>query len=79
MTQFASHEAKRIFQRATTNGGGQGKGQGTIRVALNGATAGTVGARIRADDGVTILQDEWTAGTIGLIMVLYPALRASFS
>jgi hypothetical protein len=64
LTQFATHEAKRIHQRATTSGGGQGKGQGMIRVPISGATAGTVGARIRSEDGVTILQPAWLAGTI---------------
>ena len=66
LTQFAAHEEKRVFQRTTTAGGGQGKGSGTIRVPLGGAvTAGTVGARIRsAADGTTILQAEWSAGTI---------------
>ncbi|MGF7168720.1 hypothetical protein FHS91_000375 [Sphingobium xanthum] len=63
MTQFAAHEAKRIYQRATTTGGGQGKGQGVIRIALTGASAGTVGARIRSDDGSTILQPEWIAAS----------------
>jgi len=64
MTQFASYEAKRIHQRLTTTGGGQSRGQGVIRVALSGATAGTVGARIRSDDGSSILQPEWEAATI---------------
>jgi hypothetical protein len=64
MTQLAAHEAKRIYQRATTTGGGQGKGQGVIRIALTGASAGTVGARIRSDDGSTILQPEWIATSI---------------
>lgn len=66
LTQFAAYEEKRVFQRATTAGGGKGKGAGTIRVPLGGTvTAGTVGARIRsAADGTTILQAEWSAGTI---------------
>jgi hypothetical protein len=64
MAQFAAHEEKRIYQRSGSSGGGEGLGQGTVRVALSGVTAGTVGARIRAEDGVTILQAEWSAGTI---------------
>jgi|GEM_PF-2046228 len=66
LAQFPAHEEKRIFQRTTTSGGGEGKGQGTIRVPLSGTvTAGTVGARIRsAEGGVTILQVPWDAASI---------------
>ncbi|MCW2361607.1 MULTISPECIES: fibronectin type III domain-containing protein [Sphingobium] len=66
LSQFPAYDDKRIYQRTTTAGGGQGKGAGTIRVPLSGTvTAGTIGARIRsAADGTTILQAEWTAGTI---------------
>lgn len=57
--------AYRIYQRATTSGGGQGKGQGTIQVAISAASAGTIHARCRsAADGVTIVQPEWQATTI---------------
>ncbi|MBN8832092.1 MAG: hypothetical protein J0G94_16065 [Sphingomonadales bacterium] len=64
LSQFAAHEARRIHQRATTSGGGTGKGQGTVRVPISAASAGTVGARIRSEDGTTILQPEWRAGTV---------------
>ncbi|MCW2390978.1 fibronectin type III domain-containing protein [Sphingobium sp. B11D3A] len=66
LSQFPAYDEKRIYQRTTNSGGGQGKGTGTIRVPLSGTvTAGTVGVRIRsADDGTTILQAPWTAGTI---------------
>jgi hypothetical protein len=64
LDQFAAHEERRIHQRATTSGGGTGKGQGTIRVPLSGASAGTIAARIRSEDGTSILQPEWSAGTI---------------
>lgn len=66
LSQFASSDTNRVFQRSSTAGGGSGKGAGTIRVPLSGTvTAGTVGARIRsAANGTTILQAEWNAGTI---------------
>lgn len=58
MSQLA---AGRIYQRATTSGGGQGKGQGTIAVALDVTEAGPVFARCRAADG-SIVQSAWEAG-----------------
>lgn len=62
MTQLAS--AKRVYQRDTTTGGGQSKGQGRITVTISSATAGTVYARVRSSDTTTILQASFLAGTI---------------
>lgn len=62
MTQLAS--ANRVYQRSTTTGGGQSKGQGTVPVTISSASAGTVNARCRASDGSTIIQAEWAAATI---------------
>lgn len=64
MAQIPTADTNRIYQRSTITGGGQGRGQGTIPLTLSGATAGTVNARIRSSDGVTILQPEWQVGTI---------------
>lgn len=62
MTQLPT--VNRIYPRTTKTGGGQGKGQGTIPVTISGATAGTINARCRAPDGVTIVQAEFAAATI---------------
>lgn len=62
MTQLA--DTNRIYQRSTTTGGGQGKGQATIPVTISSATAGTINARCRDADGSTIVQPEWVAATI---------------
>ena len=65
LTQFPAYDERRIYQRATVSGGTTGKGQGTVRVPISGATgAGTIGARIRSEDGETILQGPWIAGEI---------------
>ncbi len=56
LTALPSHEEKRIHQRATTSGGGQGKGVGNIALAISGALAGTVNIRVLADDLTTVLQ-----------------------
>lgn len=58
MTQL---DAGRIYQRGTTTGGGEGKGQGSIAVALDVTATGPVFARCRAADGA-ILQPAWEAG-----------------
>lgn len=57
-------DAKRIYQRSTTTGGAQSKGQGTVPVTISSATAGTINARIRSSDTTTILQAEWAAATV---------------
>jgi hypothetical protein len=58
LTAIESYEEKRIYQRATTTGGGQSKGQGTIPLTISGALAGTIGARVvDADTPTTVLQD----------------------
>lgn len=54
MTNLAS--ANRVYQRATTSGGSQGKGAGTIPVTVNVTAIGAPYFRIRASDGTTILQ-----------------------
>lgn len=54
MTNLAS--ANRVYQRATTSGGGQGKGAGTIPVTVNVTAVGAPYFRIRASEGTTILQ-----------------------
>lgn len=64
MTQISTNDAKRVYQRSTTTGGSQGKGVGTIPLTISGATAGTINARVRDADGVTILEPEFAAGTI---------------
>ena len=48
--------ANRVYQRATSNGGGQGRGTGTIPVTINATALGTPYFRIRGSDGTTILQ-----------------------
>jgi hypothetical protein len=63
MTQLAT--ANRVYQRSTTTGGGQSKGQGSVPVTISSATAGTINARCRSvADGTTILQSEWVAATV---------------
>lgn len=65
LTQFPTYDERRIYQRTTLSGGATGKGEGTIRVPISSATAaGTIGARIRSEDGETILQSPWSAGEI---------------
>lgn len=65
LAQFPGFDDRRIYQRASVSGGGSGKGQGTIRVPISSATvAGIIGARIRGEDGETILQGPWIAGEI---------------
>ena len=65
LTQFPRSDERRIYQRTTLSGGATGKGQGTIRVPISSAAgAGSVGARIRSEDGETILQGPWVAGEI---------------
>lgn len=65
LTQFPDHDERRIYQRIEVSGGGAGKGQGSIRVPISSATgAGTIGARIRHEDGETILQGPWIVGEI---------------
>ena len=60
MTQLAA--ANRIYQRDTTSGGGQGKGQGAVPVTLNVTRGGPLYARCRsAADGTTIVQAPWIA------------------
>lgn len=54
MTNLAA--ANRVYQRAETVGGSQGKGFGTIPVAVNVTTTGIPFFRIRSSDGTTILQ-----------------------
>lgn len=66
LTQFPAYDERRIYQRDAISGGATGQGQGSVRVPISGATvAGTIGARIRGEDGETILQGPWTAGEIG--------------
>lgn len=57
LTAIPSWEEKRIWQRITTAGGGQGKGTGSMTLPITAASAGTVNARVVSDDGVTVLQD----------------------
>lgn len=64
MTQISANDAKRVYQRTTTTGGSQGKGTGVIPLTISGATAGTINARVRDADGVTILEPEFVVGTI---------------
>jgi hypothetical protein len=65
LSQFPSYDEKRIFQRTTMTGGGEGKGQGSIIVPLSGTvTAGTVSARIRSAEDDAILQGPWIATKI---------------
>lgn len=65
MTQLAS--ASRVYQRSTSTGGGQSKGQGTIPTAFSAVTqAGTLHARCSSGGGTRgDLQAEWAAATIG--------------
>lgn len=57
MTQLA--QPNRIYQRQTISGGGQGAGTGTIPLSINVSTSGALYARIRSDDGTTILQPAY--------------------
>lgn len=63
MTQLSA--ANRVYQRSTTSGGGQSKGQGTIPVTINPTVIGTVYARVRSSDTTTILQASWLVGSVG--------------
>ena len=76
MTQLAQPD--KVYQRSTRTGGAPGKGTGSIPVPISGASAGTVSARIRAEDGVTILQAEFPIGTIanGATSVLVSGVEA---
>ncbi|MBT2186179.1 sialate O-acetylesterase [Sphingobium nicotianae] len=56
LTAIPSYEEKRIYQRLTTSGGGQGKGVGNITLAISGALAGTINIRVLSDDLTTVLQ-----------------------
>lgn len=64
VTQLAA--ANQIFQRTTITGGGQGKGQGTIPLALSAVSAtGSISARCSSGSASRgDLQAPWTAATI---------------
>lgn len=62
MTQLA--DAKRVYQRSASTGGGQSKGTGTIPVTVNASVAGTIYARCIAEDGSTVLQNWFLATTL---------------
>lgn len=62
MAQLAA--PNRVYQRSASTGGGAGKGQGTVPVAISGASAGTIVARCRSAADGSIVQPEWQAATI---------------
>jgi hypothetical protein len=76
-------DANRIIQRTTTTGGGQGKGQASVPMALSFTGTQPIYCRRRSTDGTTILQAPWlanasaTTGTVTLSGIDVPAINAA--
>ncbi len=76
-------DAARIIQRTSTTGGGQGKGQASVAMALSFTGTQPIYCRRRSvADGTTILQAAWlanasaTTGTITLSGIDVPAVNS---
>lgn len=77
-------DAGAVIQRLTKTGGGQGKGQGSVAMALSFTGTQPIYCRRRsASDGVSIVQAAWlanasaTSGTITLAGIDAPAINAA--
>jgi hypothetical protein len=76
-------DANRIIQRTSTTGGGQGKGQASVPMALSFTGTQPIYCRRRSTDGTTILQAPWlanasaTTGTVTLSGIDVPAINAA--